>query len=155
MEHVLTMANLKLKPFLFTPRPSDHTCYTIKYSVPALVLYDKWNQKLEQMIGTVSRRTVQRWLVQYQTTVFNRLCLFLKYTETGNVLKTIRRFQRQFPYRNVHYCRHSCSNFNHTGHTYCNCPLLFVCTMLSDSETLFETWLFPEHYRFLYTLKVD
>ena len=24
MEHVLTMANLKLKPFLFTPRPSAH-----------------------------------------------------------------------------------------------------------------------------------
>ena len=24
MEHVLTMANLKLKPFLFTPRPSIH-----------------------------------------------------------------------------------------------------------------------------------
>ena len=25
MEHVLTMANLKLKPSLFTPRPTSHT----------------------------------------------------------------------------------------------------------------------------------
>ena len=24
MEHVLTMANLKLKPSLFTPRPNEH-----------------------------------------------------------------------------------------------------------------------------------
>ena len=32
----------------------------------------------------------------------------------------------------------SCSNLNHTGHTYCNCPFLFGCTVSSDSETTFE-----------------
>ena len=28
MEHVLTMANLKLKPSLFTPHPSEHVIIT-------------------------------------------------------------------------------------------------------------------------------
>ena len=87
--------------------------------------------------------------------VDERVFMVLKYTETGNVLETIRRFQRQFPNRNVHYCR-SCSNLNHTGHTYCNCSLLFVCMVFTDSETAFETfWLFPEHYRLLYSLNFD
>ena len=77
-----------------------------------------------------------------------------KCTEIGNLLETIRKFQRQFPNRNVQDCWRSCSNFNHTGHTYCKCPLFFVSMVSSDSETAFETfWLFPEHYRFLYTLK--
>ena len=32
--------------------------------------------------------------------------------------------------------------------------LLFVGKVSSDSKTAFEIfWLFPEHYRFLYTLK--
>ena len=96
-----------------------------------------------------------------QTTVFSIMSgeMVLKYTETGNhgnALETIGRFQRQFPNRNVYFCRGSCSNLNHTGHTYCNCPLLFVCTVAvsSDSETAFETFrLFPEHYWFQYALK--
>ena len=34
MEHVLTMANLKLKPYLFMPRPSVYLCcYTINFCV--------------------------------------------------------------------------------------------------------------------------
>ena len=73
-----------------------------------------------------------------KTTVFSRWMWgngFKIYTETGNVLETIRRFQRQFLNRNVHYCRRSCSKLNHTGHTYCICPLLFVYTVSSDSET--------------------
>ena len=87
--------------------------------------------------------------------VDERVFKVLKYTETGNVLQTIRRFQRQFPNRNVHYCR-SCLNLNHTEHTYCNCSLLFVCMVSTDSETAFETfWLFPEHYRFLYSLNFE
>ena len=88
--------------------------------------------------------------------------MVLMYTETGNVLETIRRFQKQFLKRNVYYCRRTCSNLNHTGHYYyiiiihyyytlLSWSLLFVCMVSSDSETAFETfWLFPEHYRFLY-----
>ena len=84
-----------------------------------------------------------------------RVFMVLKYTETGNVLETIRRFQRRLPNRNVHYCRF-CSNLDNTGHTYCNCPLLFVCMVSTDSETAFETfWLFPEHHRFLYSLNFE
>ena len=64
----------------------------------------------------------------------------LKYTETGNVLETITRFQRQFPNRNFYYCRRPCSNLSHTGQTYRNCPLLFVCTVFSRLETGFETF---------------
>ena len=72
----------------------------------------------------------------FQTTVFSRWTgvYGLKHTETGNVLET--GFQRQFPNRNVHYCRRSCSNLNHTGHnavhghTYYNCPLLYVCLVI-------------------------
>ena len=86
-----------------------------------------------------------------QTTVFSKWMsgeMVLKYTETGNVLERIR-FQSQFPNRNVYYCRRPCQNLNHTGHTYCNCPLLFVCTVSSDSETVFKTfWLFPENTGF-------
>ena len=121
----------------------------------ALVLYDKWNQGLEQTNGAETRRTVRKWLVHIPNHRFQYECgkMALKYRETGNVLETIR-FQRQFPNRNVHFCRRPCSNLTHTGHTYCNCPLLFVCMVSSDSETAFETfWLFLEHYRFLYTLK--
>ena len=54
----------------------------------------------------------------------------LKYTETGYVLETIKRFQRLFSNRNFHYCRRACSNINHTRHTYCNWPFLFVCCVL-------------------------
>ena len=45
----------------------DHTYYIIKYSVTVLVLYDKWNQEVEQKNGAESRRTVRRkllWHVQ-------------------------------------------------------------------------------------------
>ena len=131
----------------------DHTCYIIKYFETALVLYYKWNKELEQKTEELYE---DGWCTS-QTTVFSideRVFMVLKYTETGNVLGTIRRFQWQFPNRNVHYCRRSCPNLNHIGHTYCNCPLLFVCRVSSDSETAFETlWLIPEKYRFLYTLK--
>ena len=40
--------------------------------------------------------------------------MVIKYTETGNVLESIRRFQRQFPNRTVYYCWRFCSNLNHT-----------------------------------------
>ena len=42
----------------------------------------------------------------------------------------MRRLQRQFPNRNVHYCQRCCSNLNHTGHTYhayCNYCSLSYC----------------------------
>ena len=41
----------------------DHTCYMIKYSETVLVLYNKWNQEMEQTNGIESKRTVRRWLV--------------------------------------------------------------------------------------------
>ena len=41
----------------------DHTRYIIKYSETALVLYDNWNQEVEQTNGTESGRTARRWLV--------------------------------------------------------------------------------------------
>ena len=44
------------------------------------------------------------------------------YTEISNVLETIRMFQKQFSNRNVYFCPRPCSNLNHTGHTYRNCP---------------------------------
>ena len=103
------------------------------------MVYDKWNQELEQTNGALERkRTVRIWLVHILRPQFSvDECgeMILKYTETSNVLETIRRFQRQFPNRNVHYCRRSCSNLNHTGCTYCKWPLLFVCTVSCDSET--------------------
>ena len=41
----------------------DRTCYIIKYSITVLVLYDKYNQELEQTNGAESRITVRKWLV--------------------------------------------------------------------------------------------
>ena len=147
-----TVHHLKTKEWL-------HVLYNQVFC-NALVLYDKWNQELKQTNGAECRRTVRRWLVHitYQTTVFSRWMggkmVFKLYSKTGNILETIRRFQRQFPNINVHYCQRSCSNLNHTGQTYFNCPLLFVCLVSSDSEIAFGTfWLISEHYWFLYTLK--
>ena len=85
---------------IYFKQRDDHTCYIIKYSVTVLVLYDKWNQEVEQTNGAESRRTVRRWLVHIPDHIFRKMngCLwFLKYTETGNVLETIGKFQRQFP----------------------------------------------------------
>ena len=105
-------------------------CFTISET-------KNWNRRLEPK----AEELYEDGLCTSQTTVFSRWMYengFKVYTETGNVLETIRRFQRQFLNRNVHYCRRSCSKLNHTGHTYCNCPLLFVYTVSSDSETAFE-----------------
>ena len=132
----------------------------------ALVLYDRWNQELEQTNGAESRRTVRRWLVHItsSTTVFSRWMGgkngFKVYSKPVMFWKQSEGFKGSFQTcRNVHYCQRSCSNLNHTGQTYCNCPFFFfffffflVCTVSSDSEIAFGTfWLFPENYRFLYT----
>ena len=67
-----------------------------------------------------------------QFSVDEWVLMVLKYTETDSILKTIRRFQKQFPNRNVRYYRRSCPNLNHTAHAivivhYClsvQCPLI-------------------------------
>ena len=110
---------------------------------------DEWNRKQKNCTARIAG-------AHPPTTVLSRwMGVYVKYTKTRNVLETITRFQKQFP-NSFHNCRHFCSNVNYTGRTYCNtnCPLLFVCTVSSDSVTVFEIiWLFPEHYQFLYTLK--
>ena len=97
---------------------------------------DEWNRKQTNCTKMVGENPRPQFSVDER--VF--MVLKLAYTETGNGLETIW-FQRQFPNRNFHYCWCACSNINHTGHTYCNCPLLFVCTESSDAETAFETFL--------------
>ena len=90
----------------------DHTCYIIKYSETALVLYkvkpstqtDEWNRKQKNCTKIAGAHPRPQFSVDEQ--VF----MVLEYTETGNVLETIRRFQRQFPNRNVHCCRRSRPN---------------------------------------------
>ena len=96
-----------------------------------------WNRRMEQKAEELYE---DGWHPRPQFSVDERVFMVLKYTETVNVLETIRRLKRQFRKRNVHCCRRSCSNVNHTGYTYCKCPLLFVCTVSSDSETAFETF---------------
>ena len=91
---------------------------------------DEWSGRKQKscikMAGAHPKTVFSRWMGRE---------MVLKYTETDNVLETIS-FQRQFPNRNIYYCRRPCSNLNHTGHTvielivivhYClsaRCPLI-------------------------------
>ena len=62
-----------------------------------------------------SRRTVRRWLVHIPDHIFSedeRAFMVLKYTETGNVLETIKRFQRQFPNQRTSCRRTITDNYN-------------------------------------------
>ena len=137
----------------------DHTCYIIKYSVTVLVLHDKWNQELEQTNGAESRKNCTKIVAAHPRphfTVDERVFMVLKYTETGNLLETIRRFQRQFPNERTPCRQTVMDNYNkfvqygfslnkNVGNSGHFCP-----------QTAFETfWLFPEYYRFTvpYTLK--
>ena len=149
--------NLFFTVYSFKQR-NNHTCHIIKHYETDLVLYDKWNQEVKQTNGAESRRTVQRWVVHIPDHIFRKMnrCLWFQssnYTEIGNVLETIRRFQRQFPnqwtpcrqtiMKNYNKYVHYGLSLNRNGNSGRSCL-----------ETAFETfWLFPEHYRFLYTLK--
>ena len=57
MEHVLTMANLKLKPSLFTPRPVNH------YTSRALLPYSNTGLKSFKGCRMGHSDTVSLWYV--------------------------------------------------------------------------------------------
>ena len=61
--HFLLKARKSIFQGLSFKQRDDHMCYTVKYFVTVPVLYDKWNQELEQTNGPESRKTVRRWLV--------------------------------------------------------------------------------------------
>ena len=117
--------------------------------------YDKWNQKVEQTNEAGSRRTVRRQLLHIQAhprphfPVDEHVFMVLKYTETTNVLETIRRFQRQFLNLRTP-CRQTITdNYN----KFVQYGLILYRNVgnsgRSCSETAFETfWLFPKHYQF-------
>ena len=73
--------------------------------------------------------------------------MVLKYTETGNTLETTRRFQRQFPNRNVYYCQRPCSNWNHTGHTVIEIIVIVHYCLSTRCPLIRKLFLKPsEHY---------
>ena len=87
------------------------------------------------------------------SSVDERVFMVLKYTETSNVLETIRRFQRQFPNQRTP-CRQTIQTIMDNYHKFVQYGLslnknLGNCGRYC-SETAFETlWLFPEHYRII------
>ena len=110
-----------------------------------------WNRRKEQKAEELYEDGW--WFFSRWTSV-----MVLKYTETGNVLWTIRGFQRQFPNQRTP-CRQTIMNKNYNiKYMYFQYGLSLNRNIgkseRSCSETAFETyWLFPEHYRFLYTVK--
>ena len=82
------------------------------------------------------------------------MCIFmvLKCTETGNVLETIKRFQRQFPNQRTPSIQTIMDNYNKFVQYGLSLNRNVGNSGRSCSETAFETFcLFPEHDRF--TLK--
>ena len=79
--------------------------------------------------------------------------MVLKYTETGNVLETIRRFQRQFTNQRTPCRQTVMDNYNKFVQYGLNLNSN-VGSGRSCSETAFETWLFTEHYRFTLYFKL-
>ena len=85
--------------------------------------------------------------------VDERVFMVLKYTETGNVLETITRFQRQFLNQRT-TCRQTImDNYNKYVQYGLSLNRDVGNSGRSCLEIALETWLFPEHYRFLYTLR--
>ena len=66
-----------------------------------------WNRRMEQKAEELYESKMAGAHPKPQFSVDECGEMVLKCTETGNVLETIRRFQKQFPNRNVHYCRRS------------------------------------------------
>ena len=104
------------------------------------------DQKAEELYedgwGTSQTTFLSRWTGIYG----------LKFTETGYVLGTIRRFQRHFPNQRTP-CRQTIVD-NYNKYVKYGLSVNRLNRDVGNSlETAFETWLFPEHYRFLYTLK--
>ena len=109
------------------------------------------------MNGAESRRTAQLVVGAHPRSHFSVdewVSMVLKYTETGNCLETIRRFQKQFLNQRT-LCRQTImDNYNKYVQYGLSLNRYVGNSRRSFSETAFETfWLFPEHYRFLYTLK--
>ena len=100
-----------------------------------------WNRRMEQKAEELYESKMAGAHPKPQFSVDECGEMVLKCTETGNVLETIRRFQKQFQTGTSTIADvPACSNLTHTGHTYFNCPLLFVCTVSSDSKTAIGTF---------------
>ena len=141
--HFLLKARKSIFNVLSFKQRDDHTCYIIKYSVilkcSMISKTKNWNRRMEQKAEELYE---DDWCTS-QTTVFSRWMgeMVLKYTENGIMFwKQSEGFNGSSEQERP-LLRRSCSNLNHTGHAYCNCPLLFVCTVTSDSETAFESLL--------------
>ena len=70
---------------------------------------------MEQTNGVESRRTVQKMVGAHSRPHFwedEQVFMVSKYTETGDVLKTIRRFQRQFPNQRIPCRQTIMDNYN-------------------------------------------
>ena len=138
--HFLSKARKSIFLGLSFKQRDDHTCYIIKYSVIlqwfTISETKNWNRRMEQKAEELYEdgSCGAHPRPQFSADECGEMVLKQR-AETGNVLETIRRFQREFPNRNIQYCWHSCSNLNHTGHAYCNCPFLLVFRVSPDSDT--------------------
>ena len=127
------------------------------------MLYDKWNHRDISMVKPRSgtdewgrkQRNCTKMVAAHPRPHFPvDECVFmvLKCTETGNVLETIKRFQRQFPNQRTPSIQTIMDNYNKFIQYSLSLNRNVGNSGRSCSETAFETFcLFPEHYRF--TLK--
>ena len=104
---------------------------------------DKWSRKQKNCTKIVAAHPSSHFPVD------ERVFMVLKYTETSNVLETIRRFQRQFPNQRTPYRETIMDNYNKFVQYGLSLNRNVGNSGRSCSQTAFETfWLFPEHYRF-------
>ena len=104
---------------------------------------DEWSRKQKNCTKIVVAHPRPHFPVD------ERVFMVLKYTETGNVLETIRRFQMQFPNQRTQCRQIIINNYNKLVQYGLSLNRNVGNSGRSCSETALQTfWLFPEHYRF-------